>query len=41
MILALIIFGEDEVMGTQFYLGAALIIGAVALNAILKSPEET
>ena len=41
MILALIIFGEDEVMGPQFYLGAALIIGAVALNAILKSPEET
>ena len=41
MILALIIFGEDEVMGPQFYLGASLIIGAVALNGILKSPEET
>ena len=36
IILAVIIFGDDEIMGPRFYIGASIIIGAVMLNTILK-----
>jgi drug/metabolite transporter (DMT)-like permease len=36
IILAVIIFGEEEIMGPRFYIGASIIIGAVLLNTILK-----
>ena len=36
IILAVIIFGDEEIMGTRFYIGASIIIGAVMLNTILK-----
>ena len=36
IVFALIIFGEEEVMGPNFYLGASLIIGAVIINTIIK-----
>jgi drug/metabolite transporter (DMT)-like permease len=36
IILAVIIFGEEEIMGPRFYVGALIIIGAVLLNSILK-----
>ncbi|MAO46207.1 MAG: EamA family transporter [Crocinitomicaceae bacterium] len=36
IVIALIIFGEEEVMGPNFYLGASLIIGAVIINTIIK-----
>ena len=36
IILAVIIFGEEEIMGLRFYVGALIIIGAVLLNSILK-----
>jgi drug/metabolite transporter (DMT)-like permease len=36
IILAVMIFGEEEIMGTRFYIGASIIIGAVMLNTILK-----
>lgn len=36
IILAVIIFGDEEIMGTRFYIGASIIIGAVLLNTILK-----
>jgi len=36
IILAVIIFGEEEIMGGRFYMGASIIIGAVFLNTILK-----
>jgi drug/metabolite transporter (DMT)-like permease len=36
MILAVIIFGEEEVMGPRFYVGASIIIGAILLNTIFK-----
>ena len=37
IILALIIFPESEKMSTQFYLGAALIVLIILLDAILKN----
>lgn len=37
IILALIIFGKNEVMGTSFYIGTAIILGAVLLYPFLKS----
>ena len=36
IILAVMIFGEEEIMGPRFYIGALIIIGAVLLNTILK-----
>ena len=36
IILAVIIFGDEEIMGTRFYIGASIIICAVMLNTILK-----
>ena len=36
IVIALIIFGEEEVMGPNFYLGASLIIGAVIINTLIK-----
>ena len=35
IILAVIIFGEEEIMGPRFYVGALIIICAVLLNSIL------
>jgi drug/metabolite transporter (DMT)-like permease len=37
IILALIIFGEKEVMGWSFYLGTVIILGAVVMYPVLKS----
>jgi drug/metabolite transporter (DMT)-like permease len=36
IILAVLIFGDEEVMGVEFYLGASLIIGAVIINTLIK-----
>jgi drug/metabolite transporter (DMT)-like permease len=36
IILAVMIFGEEEIMGNRFYIGASIIIGAVFLNSLLK-----
>ena len=36
IILAVLIFGDEEVMGIEFYLGASLIIGAVIINTLIK-----
>lgn len=36
IILALIIFGEKEVMGASFYIGTLMILGAVMLYPLLK-----
>ena len=37
IILAIILFPENEKMTTQFYFGAAMILGVVLLNGILKN----
>lgn len=37
IILALLIFGKNEVMGTSFYIGTAIILGAVLLYPLLKA----
>lgn len=37
VILAVLIFGDKERMGLQFYLGAILILCSVVLNAFLKN----
>ena len=36
IILAVLIFGDEEVMGVEFYLGTSLIIGAVIVNTLIK-----
>ena len=36
IILAIVFFGDEEVMGVEFYLGASLIIGAVIINTLIK-----
>lgn len=36
IILAIIILHENEILGSQFYIGSLIIIGVVILNAILK-----
>lgn len=36
ILLAVLIFGEEEIMGVQFYIGASIIIGAIILNTIVK-----
>jgi drug/metabolite transporter (DMT)-like permease len=33
------IFGESERMGLTFYLGACIVVGAVAVDAALKRRE--
>ncbi len=40
IILALLIFGEKELMGRQFYMGALIILAIVMLNSILKTKKE-
>lgn len=40
IILALMIFGEKEMMSHSFYLGAAVILSCVLLNAWLKNKEK-
>jgi drug/metabolite transporter (DMT)-like permease len=37
ILLALILFPENEIMSSSFYIGAAIIIGVVMLNGILKN----
>jgi len=37
IILALLVFGEKEYMGTRFYIGAAVILGIVLLNTFYKT----
>jgi drug/metabolite transporter (DMT)-like permease len=39
IILALIVFGEKERMGFEFYLGTLIILLSVLLNAIFKNRE--
>jgi hypothetical protein len=39
--LALIVFGDQEVMGWNFYAGTLIIISAVALYPLLKKRTET
>jgi drug/metabolite transporter (DMT)-like permease len=41
IILALLIFGESEVMGWSFYLGTVIILAAVLLYPLLKSKLST
>ena len=36
IILAVMFFGDEEVMGVEFYFGASLIIGAVIINTLIK-----
>ena len=36
IVLAVLIFGQEEVMGWEFYLGGSLIIGAVIANTLMK-----
>ncbi|TYA52499.1 DMT family transporter [Formosa maritima] len=37
IVLALILFPENEIMSSSFYIGASIIIGIVMLNGILKN----
>ena len=39
IILAVLIFGEEEIMGVRFYIGATIIIGAIIINTILKEKK--
>jgi drug/metabolite transporter (DMT)-like permease len=39
IILAVLIFGEEEIMGVRFYIGATIIIGAIIINTILKDKK--
>ena len=39
IILALIIFGDSELMSTSFYIGSAIIIGVVFLDGYLKNKQ--
>ena len=36
IILAVVFFGDEEMMGVGFYFGASLIIGAVIINTLIK-----
>jgi len=36
IILALIFFGESEIMGLNFYLGSCIVIGTIIINAFFK-----
>jgi len=39
IILAVIIFGQEELMSVGFYIGFSIILGAILLNAILKKRQ--
>ena len=39
IILALIIFGESELMSISFYVGSSVIIGVVSLESYLKNKK--
>ena len=39
IILALLIFGEDELMSTSFYIGSCIIIGVVFLEGYIKNKQ--
>jgi len=39
ILLALWIFGENEIMSIEFYLGAAIILTTIIVNAFLKAKE--
>lgn len=39
ILLALMIFGDSEIMSIEFYIGFAIIIGTIIINAYLKSKE--
>ena len=40
IILALIVFGEQEVMGSNFYLGTAIILSAVVFYPVIRKRME-
>ena len=39
ILFALWIFGESEIMSIEFYIGAAIILTTIILNALLKAKE--
>jgi len=39
ILLALLIFGESEIMSIEFYIGALIILATIVLNAYFKSKE--
>tara|TARA_B100000795_G_scaffold204104_1_gene157702 strand:- start:2603 stop:3475 length:873 start_codon:yes stop_codon:yes gene_type:complete len=39
ILLALLIFGESEIMSIEFYIGAIIILATIVLNAYFKSKE--
>ena len=39
ILLALMIFGDSEIMSKEFYIGFAIILGTIIVNAYLKSNE--
>jgi len=39
IILALLIFGDNELMNTSFYIGSSIIIGVVFLEGYLKNKQ--
>tara|TARA_B100000900_G_C20585512_1_gene719369 strand:+ start:521 stop:1393 length:873 start_codon:yes stop_codon:yes gene_type:complete len=39
ILLALMIFGDSEIMSIEFYIGFAIILGTIIVNAYLKSNE--
>lgn len=41
ILLALWIFGESEIMSIEFYIGFAIIIGTILINAYMKSKENS
>ena len=40
IILAVIFFGDEEIMRIEFYVGASLIIGAVIINTLIKREKK-
>ena len=36
IVLAIVLLGENEIVGTQFYIGASIIVAVVLANALLK-----
>jgi len=41
ILLALWIFGESEIMSIEFYIGFAIILGTILVNAYMKSKESS
>ena len=41
IILALLFFGDAEVMSFNFYLGATIVVGTILLNAYFKKRSRT